>query len=80
MFALTQATILRRVVTRSSAAFERRSMDEAAAATEVRVATLTLWGWRGVWEERRRVLVEGFRELQPDLVAFQEAVVTEGYD
>jgi mRNA deadenylase 3'-5' endonuclease subunit Ccr4 len=55
-------------------------MDEAAAASEVRVATLTLWGWRGVWEERRRVLVEGFRELQPDLVAFQEAVVTEGYD
>jgi mRNA deadenylase 3'-5' endonuclease subunit Ccr4 len=55
-------------------------MDEAAAATEVRVATLNLWGWRGVWEERRRVLVEGFRELHPDLVAFQEAVVTEGYD
>jgi hypothetical protein len=35
----------------------------------VRVATLNLWGWRGVWEEHRRVLVEGFRELRPDLVA-----------
>jgi len=26
------------------------------------------------------VLVEGFRELEPDLVAFQEAVVGDGYD
>jgi len=68
------------VVAHSSAALERRSLDEAAATTEVRVATLNLWGWRGVWEEHRRVLVEGFRELRPDLVAFQDAVVTEGYD
>jgi hypothetical protein len=37
----------------------------------VRVATLN---------ERRRVLVEGFRKLRPDLVAFQEAVVGGGYD
>jgi hypothetical protein len=55
-------------------------MDEAAATTEVRVATLNVWGWRRVWEERRRVLFEGLRELRPDLVAFQDAVVTEGYD
>jgi endonuclease/exonuclease/phosphatase family metal-dependent hydrolase len=46
----------------------------------VRVATLNIWGRRGAWEERRRVLVEGFRELGPDLVAFQEAVVNDGYD
>jgi hypothetical protein len=37
-----------RVVAHSSAAFERRSMDEAAATTEVRVAALNLWGWRRV--------------------------------
>jgi mRNA deadenylase 3'-5' endonuclease subunit Ccr4 len=55
-------------------------MDETTATTEVRVATLNLWGRRRAWEERRRVLVEGFRELQPDLVALQEAVVTDGYN
>jgi len=55
-------------------------MDEATTMTEVRVATLNLWGRRGAWEERRRVLADGFRELRPDLVAFQEAIVTEGYD
>jgi hypothetical protein len=55
-------------------------MNEATTMTEVRVATLNLWGRRGVWEERRRVLADGFRELRPNLVAFQEAIVTEGYD
>jgi endonuclease/exonuclease/phosphatase family metal-dependent hydrolase len=46
----------------------------------VRVATLNLWGRRGEWNERRRVLAQGFRELAPDLVAFQEAVVGDDYD
>jgi hypothetical protein len=46
----------------------------------VRVATLNLWGRRGAWGERRPVLIDGFRRLQPDLVAFQEAVVVDGYD
>jgi endonuclease/exonuclease/phosphatase family metal-dependent hydrolase len=55
-------------------------MDETTATSEMRVATLNLWGRRGAWEERRRVLAEGFRELAPDLVAFQEAVVGDGYD
>lgn len=55
-------------------------MDKATTTTEVSVATLNLWGRRGAWEERRRVLADGFCELRPDLVAFQEAVVTEGYD
>ena len=55
-------------------------MDETTAKSEVRVATLNLWGRRGVWEERRDVLTRGFRELAPDLVAFQEAVVSDGYD
>ena len=55
-------------------------MDETIATGRVRVATLNLWGRRGAWEERRRVLAEGFRELAPDLVAFQEGVVRGGYD
>ena len=55
-------------------------MKEKAGTGGVRVATLNLWGRRGEWNERRRVLVEGFRELEPDLVAFQEAVVGDGYD
>jgi endonuclease/exonuclease/phosphatase family metal-dependent hydrolase len=46
----------------------------------VRVATLNLWGRRGAWDERRAVLIDGFRRLQPELVAFQEAVVGDGYD
>jgi hypothetical protein len=46
----------------------------------VRIATLNLWGRRGAWDERRPVLIDGFRRLQPDLVAFQEAVVRDGYD
>ncbi len=46
----------------------------------MRVATLNLWGRRGAWDERRLVLIDGFRRLQPDLVAFQWAVVGDGYD
>jgi hypothetical protein len=55
-------------------------MEEKASAGGVRVATLNLWGRRGAWDERRSVLVDGFRRLRPDLVAFQEAVVGDGYD
>jgi endonuclease/exonuclease/phosphatase family metal-dependent hydrolase len=54
--------------------------ETTAPGQLVRVATLNLWGRRGEWEERRRMLAEGFRELEPDLVAFQEAVVSDGYD
>ena len=55
-------------------------MDETTATGQVRVATLNLWGRRGEWEERRRMLAEGFHELESDLVAFQEAVVGDDYD
>jgi endonuclease/exonuclease/phosphatase family metal-dependent hydrolase len=37
-------------------------------------------GRNGVWEERRSVLMEGLLGLQPDLIAFQEAIVGDGYD
>jgi endonuclease/exonuclease/phosphatase family metal-dependent hydrolase len=46
----------------------------------VRVLTLNLWGRRGDWEARRAVIVEALRQLRPDLVALQEAVVTDEYD
>src|SRR4051812_36204730 len=40
----------------------------------LRVATLNLWGLRGVWDKRRSVLIKGFEALRPDLIAFQEAI------
>ena len=46
----------------------------------MRVLTMNLWGIRGDWEKRRAVLVDGLRDLQPDLVAFQESIVTDEYD
>jgi endonuclease/exonuclease/phosphatase family metal-dependent hydrolase len=46
----------------------------------MRVLTLNLWGVRGDWEARRSVLVPGLRELEPDLVAFIEAIKTDQYD
>ncbi len=47
---------------------------------DVRVITLNLWGRSGAWSDRRSVLIEGLRELRPDLVAFQEPVKTDSYD
>jgi endonuclease/exonuclease/phosphatase family metal-dependent hydrolase len=54
-------------------------MEETSSGV-VRVATLNLWGRHGAWNERKSVLVDGLRELQPDIIAFQEAAVTDGYD
>jgi endonuclease/exonuclease/phosphatase family metal-dependent hydrolase len=47
---------------------------------DLRVATLNLWGRRGEWEARRAVLSDGIRELRPDLIGFQEAIVSDEYD
>ena len=49
-------------------------------AKSVRVVTLNLWGPGAAWEERRPALAEGLRELRPDLIAVQEAVVGGGSD
>jgi endonuclease/exonuclease/phosphatase family metal-dependent hydrolase len=46
----------------------------------VRVLTLNLRGQSGDWSARRQILVAGLRALQPDLVAFQETIVTDAYD
>jgi endonuclease/exonuclease/phosphatase family metal-dependent hydrolase len=55
-------------------------MDGATRTSKVRVATLNLWNRSGAWDERRPILAEGLRKLRPDIIAFQEAVVIEGYD
>ena len=47
---------------------------------DIRVLTLNLWGRHGRWPERRAVLIDGFRTLQPDVAAFQEAINTTDYD
>ena len=46
----------------------------------MRVATMNLWGVRGAWAERRSVLIEGFRTVQPDIISVQEAIKTADYD
>ncbi|MBV9280617.1 MAG: hypothetical protein JOZ41_11085 [Chloroflexi bacterium] len=46
----------------------------------MRVVTQNLWGRRGAWPERRAVLIAGLRKLQPDLIAFQEAIKNDEYD
>ena len=46
----------------------------------MRVLTLNVWGVRGDWDARRSVLASGLRELEPDLVAFIEAIKTDEYD
>jgi endonuclease/exonuclease/phosphatase family metal-dependent hydrolase len=46
----------------------------------LRIVTFNLWGRRGDWDARHAVITEGLRRLEPDLVAFIEAIVTDGYD
>jgi endonuclease/exonuclease/phosphatase family metal-dependent hydrolase len=46
----------------------------------MRVVTQNLWGRRGAWADRRRVLIDGLHALRPDLVAFQEAIKNDEYD
>src|SRR2546423_10667305 len=46
----------------------------------MRVVVQNLFGRRADWPKRHEVLVHGLSELEPDLVAFPEAVVTSDYD
>jgi len=55
-------------------------MEQVSGRGGVRVATLNLWGRSGEWADRRSVLIDGFRELRPDLVALQEPIKTDDYD
>ena len=46
----------------------------------IRVVTLNLWGRSGAWAGRRSMLINGLRELRPDLIAFVEAIKNDEYD
>lgn len=46
----------------------------------LRVLTLNLWQRYGAWADRRSVLINGLRALQPDIVAFQESIKNDDYD
>jgi endonuclease/exonuclease/phosphatase family metal-dependent hydrolase len=54
--------------------------DMTEPTGRVRVATLNVWGHGGSWPLRRSVLRAGFAALRPDVIAFQEALVTPAYD
>jgi endonuclease/exonuclease/phosphatase family metal-dependent hydrolase len=51
-----------------------------AAPAHVRVVTMNIWGTRGPWPDRRRVLAAGFAELDADLLTLQETIVTPAFD
>jgi endonuclease/exonuclease/phosphatase family metal-dependent hydrolase len=44
------------------------------------VLTFNLWGMRGDWPTRRKVLDEGLRDLAPDVVTFSEAILIDDHD
>lgn len=46
----------------------------------VRVLTLNLWQRYGSWPERRSLLIDGLRALEPDVAAFQESVTSDDYN
>ncbi len=46
----------------------------------VRVLTHNLYGRRSNWEDRRRVLIDGIKKLSPDLISFQETILTDDHD
>lgn len=46
----------------------------------MRVLTINVFSHHGDWGRRRRVLADGMAEFAPDLVALQEAVVTDQDD
>jgi endonuclease/exonuclease/phosphatase family metal-dependent hydrolase len=50
------------------------------AQGNVRVLTLNLWQQYGSWPERRALLLDGLRVLQPDIAAFQESIKNNAYD
>jgi hypothetical protein len=54
--------------------------DTGPRLGDVRVLTLNLWQRCGAWADRRSVLIDGFRGLQPDLLAFQESIKNDEYD
>jgi len=54
--------------------------SSARAPQGVRVVMQNVWARYGAWAERRAVLIDGLRDVEPDLVAFVEPVRSDGYD
>lgn len=50
------------------------------AEQRLRVLTHNVFGRQAGWEDRRRVLWEGIRRLQPDVASLQETTLVDGYD
>jgi endonuclease/exonuclease/phosphatase family metal-dependent hydrolase len=46
----------------------------------MRVVAQNIWGHFGRWPERRGVLIDGLRDVEPDLVAFVESIKRDDYD
>lgn len=46
----------------------------------LRLYTHNIWDRHGDWDARRRVIADGIREMAPDLITFQETIVTSEYD
>lgn len=55
-------------------------MESKKSPSLIRVLTLNLWQRYGAWADRRSMLIDGIRALQPDLVAFAESIKTDEYD
>src|SRR5215216_3610779 len=51
-----------------------------AEASTLRVLTHNIYGQSAEWSARRQVLIDGIRELSPDLIALQETIRTDTYD
>ena len=58
----------------------KENINSKKSANMLRVLTLNLWQRYGEWNDRRFVLIERIKELQPDLVAFYESIKTDEYD
>lgn len=62
-------------MTRHSKLKPRRTDSES-----IQVLTHNIFCRHGQWERRRPLLIDGIRSLNPDLMTFQETIVTDDYD
>jgi endonuclease/exonuclease/phosphatase family metal-dependent hydrolase len=56
------------------------AQDATSEGHPFRLLTCNVWGVGGDWNLRRAALVSGVEQLAPDLVLFQESVLTDSYD
>jgi endonuclease/exonuclease/phosphatase family metal-dependent hydrolase len=53
---------------------------ERRGTATLRVLTYNIYGHNANWAARKRVVTDGLRALDPDIVTLQETTLTEGYD